>query len=154
MSSVVRHVEKVNDLDDEVLLSRINEIVGEDNVPDIEGGDVKTFYKYLLQNTIKYQITSEENVGDLIMITGKDVERFNREYEWTKVDGTTTSTVRQEKPKKVTKKDQAEKIFAEHYGKLKPKEIKQMFMDELDMTKLGANTYYYTLKSETDKKSK
>jgi hypothetical protein len=135
------------------LVNRISTIVGEENAPEnLEGRDLKTFYKYLLQNTVKHQVSAPEDIGTLLLMTAQDVDKFNSNFDW--VQEATEKVVNEHKrTNKVTKKDQAVAIFAEHYGKLRPKDIKHMFMDQLDMSQLGASTYYYNLKKEFDAKS-
>ena len=56
------------------------------------------------------------------------------------------------KPKKEgpSKIDQARDIFTLNFGIKTPKEVKELFVQEIGLTKSGASTYYYKFKAASD----
>lgn len=102
----------------------------------------KFFFQYLVTTAIKEQGV----VLDEVKWIAKDktdnyFSRLETDLKFLKA----TSEVEYNKPK-LTKKERAVQIIKNN--DVPRKEIISMFMEQLDMSKAGATTYYYTIKRE------
>lgn len=146
---VLKQIELINsqELSAEEMLDSIVDIAGEDEeVPSISNVDV--FYKHFM--TKKDALGIREALRVSKEATDKFVSSTGITGDVTEEDDDGVQVVKKapKKKREDSKKVKAVKIFKEHYGKIAPKDVQQMFKDQLDMTTLGARTYYYTIKGE------
>lgn len=116
----------------------------------------------MMTNTAKIEIVAEalvlEAEGKLVKATfakekgispsslARYLKKFYEEAAELNAKRAKLKEVEEEK-KKITKKDLAEEIFHRMDG-AKRKEIIEAFMEEADLTKNGAATYYYNITKE------
>lgn len=84
--------------------------------------------------------TLEESLGQAQV--GEEVSE-----EEVKEEATVAPTPKKSRTNPNSKRQRALKIFQDNFGKVAPKDIQQMFIDQLEMTSAGSKTYYYTFKS-------
>jgi len=139
-SQIARNLTQINEqeLDNETKLEKLKELTGQEK---IETQNVDMLYKYVLQG-----LEAGMDGENALKVGLRFVDKFVKKHGIKDVSG--EEEVKKGKKDSESKMSKAEPIFKEHFGKKTPKEIQTMFIDQLDMTKLGARTYYYTLKGK------
>lgn len=135
----------------------------EANLSDLTGTSVsydnkriaKYTYLYFIQNAIK--LSQNTDRGDAVALLEKsnaDAVHYIKNNKWVfaaedNPDNAPAKVDSNGKPKrkKGAKQEEAARIYQENKGKDK-KDIIQKFMDELDMSKAGATTYFYNMKKK------
>lgn len=128
---------------------RIHELTGEE-IESTDLKEVKYTYLYFLQNAkTKDQID--------LNLAHRDAKKFVERFEWSFDEENEQSDVKVDKKtgevrkKKGWKKAEAVKIYQNMTENETRHDIIQKFMDQLDMTKQGATTYWYIAKAEAEK---
>ncbi len=143
----------------------ITELVGEDtiNVESLDYMKARYTYLYLVQNFTKLYEEVEDvtpQLGKVIKQTRSDaknrIERITKgDLVWMVgsreisglVDGyTDTAGTEKKKGRKGRKKQAAEDLYTKYKDSKSRKEIIEMFMKDLDMSKAGATTYFHNCK--------
>lgn len=144
-------LETVDEFSVEECKNRILMLTGMDDV-EIDEKDLKNVYRYLVRNLADSHRLSQtiEDVETYLQQSISETHELNEKIEREGLIGKAVRTTTDDKPKKVTKSAKARVIFAEMFGKegVRPKDVQERFRDELDMSVLGARTYYYNLKKE------
>lgn len=111
----------------------------------------KYSFLYLIQDTIKTSFTTDSfNMEKILHNASEKALTFIAENSWhwaepeenIKVDGTG-----KQKRKKGAKQEQALHIYKDNISKGK-KDVIELFMSELDMSKAGATTYFYNTRKK------
>jgi hypothetical protein len=136
-------------------LEYVREIVGNDEV-DLKGERaVYTFY-YVVQKAIRTHLWGEPVEGE-DLLTPSIVEADKLLHRLTEGDLTFVRATLEDKPRvdaagnPKKKKGAKQELAAELYQKNKDKdrkEIIQIFVDEIGMSKAGATTYFYNMRKQ------
>lgn len=132
---------------------RIRELMGNEGI-QVSDQYIRHVYLYLVQEIVRTSlITDQIDLKALFSLSVKQAIEFVDSHPYLFTERKTPvklDSIGQPKKKKGWKKDEAERLFKENKGMSK-KEVMAMFIKELDMTKLGAQTYYYNCKKKFGK---
>lgn len=107
------------------------------------------FYKYLVQELVQGEDDIEVAIETAREKANEMAERVTT-GDLQYVNAGKNGQSKSEKPKKTKKKDLAEQIYQDNKDDLTRKQMIDMFVSEVGMTKAGASTYYHNCKKKFD----
>lgn len=136
----------------EVYEKRIESLTGKKGI-QISDKYARTIFLYLVQETIRVSYNSDVfDMNTLFSLSVNRAVKFVDQHPYLyekkeKDEQPKLNAHGKPKRKKGAKKEEACRIYRENKDKSK-KEIMELFMKQLDMSKAGASTYYYNCKKE------
>lgn len=129
----------------------VNAIVGGENQFD-DHEHARYTLLYVVQEAVR-QYNQGENVSaeQLLDYAVNKASDYIKSHSWIFAEPETkpkTDSEGRVKPKKGAKKEMAQDLYKKHKDNKSRKEIIQLFMDEIGMTKAGATTYFHNMKKE------
>lgn len=113
----------------------------------------KYTFLYFVQETIKKSFTTDKlNPIDIVNAVQPRAAAYIAEHEWIFAQPEEDDTPKFDsngnvKRKRGAKQDEARELYLANQTKTR-KEIIELFIDKLDMSKAGATTYYHNLKNQ------
>ncbi len=130
--------------------SKIRDLMDNDGI-EISHKHARYVYLYLVQEIIRTSFSTDQfDLNALLSLSVERAMKFVGENEYVFAEKDTPVKLDSKgkpKKKKGWKRDEAERMYQENKGMLK-KDFMDLLIKELDMTKAGAQTYFYNCKKK------
>lgn len=130
----------------------INNVIDGHHVSNIDDRVAQYTFLYIVQEAVRNNMNGVEmSDWELFDLANRKAEKYIKNNSWVFAKPDEEPKVDSEgnpKKKKGAKKDMAIELYGKYRNEKSRKEIIQLFIDEIGMSKAGATTYYHNMKKE------